>query len=338
MPLRYTVLPFVSTPTRMRQCLSYAPFLFLVAAANPSQRPFHGTACRQDDQIDNSQNHYETLKLNPGATPVEIKKSFYALSKTHHPDHNPTSPHASRRFMRISEAYSILSIPAKRSAYDRDVLRLSSHPHASHALHHRGSYSSTNPAGGRAPSGLSRRRGTFQGPPPSFFRSGGWGSQGAKRRAAHEGSAGNGTSTGRPGHDPSSSSSTTSRADVNGSSNGTEVGGGAGGMGPGQTPFRDPSAREVPHFDRASHERTGRHSDRRRATRQAAAQPYGQTGVGVGDVEPQRGMAGMFFVIGGVLVLSVLGPFVISLMWGSSPVDSKQEERRGKKSASKTTS
>ncbi|OTA54036.1 DnaJ-domain-containing protein, partial [Hypoxylon sp. EC38] len=239
-------------------------------------------------------NHYETLKLQPGATPAEIKKSFYALSKTHHPDHNPSNPHASRRFMRISEAYSVLSIPAKRAAYDRDTLRLQhhhhppSHPHA----HRHGSYSSTsNPAGGRPASGLSRRRTAFQGPPPSFFRSGGWGSQSAKRRAAHEESTGS-----------SFSSSSTS-----GSSSYTGAGAGSantGGMGPGQSPFGHGTS--VPHFDREAHERTGRHSDRRRAARRAHFE--GRQGA----VEAERGMAGMFFVIGGVLMVSILGPFAIS--------------------------
>lgn len=189
--------------------------------------------------------------------------------------------------MRISEAYSVLSIPAKRAAYDRDTLRLS--PHSAHSRHHghssssSPSYSSTNPAGGRPPSGLSRRRGTFQGPPPSFFRSGGWGSHGAKRRAAHDDSTG-----------------TTSSA---------------GGMGPGQSPHRHESttpdeaaAETLRHFDRASHERTGRQSDRRRAARQESSDGHRT------NVEVERGVAGMFFVIGGVIALSVLVPFGVGGM------------------------
>ncbi len=58
-----------------------------------------------------------------------LESSFYALSKTHHPDHNPSDPHAPRRFMRISEAYTVLSHAEKRAAYDRDVLRLHHHHH-----------------------------------------------------------------------------------------------------------------------------------------------------------------------------------------------------------------
>ncbi|KAI1808977.1 DnaJ-domain-containing protein [Daldinia bambusicola] len=288
-------------------------------ATQQQLKPFHTTARLRDEQIDNSRNHYETLKLQPGATPAEIKKSFYALSKTHHPDHNPANPHASRRFMRISEAYSVLSIPAKRAAYDRDTLRLhqppSHHPHHHHHHHRGGSYSSTsNPAGGRPPSGLSRRRGTFQGPPPSFFRSGGWGAHGAKRRAAHDESTGFGSGASSSSPHSHSSSDPSSSAGANSF--------GAGGMGPGQTPYGRGMEDEVPHFDRASHERTGRHIDRRRAARRAGLDGGGGSGSGGGgsssthvDAEPERGTTGMFFLIGGVLALSVLGPFAVGRMW-----------------------
>lgn len=218
--------------------------------------------------------------------------------------------------MRISEAYSILSIPAKRAAYDRDTLRLQSSPSHGHGQHGRqhGSYSSTGPAGGRPASGLSRRRGTFQGPPPSFFRSGGWGAQGTKRRAAHE------ESTGGSSSHSSSSAGTGSQQSASGT--GTETGAGtAGGMGPGQDPFGHGA--EVPHFDRLSHERTGRHIDRRRAARQAAQHMGGEHV----NIEPERGMAGMFFIIGGVLVLSILSPLAIGRAWGSS---GNNQERKGK--------
>ncbi|KAI2627333.1 DnaJ-domain-containing protein [Hypomontagnella submonticulosa] len=316
MPFRCAVSPLAAPAVHPRLYLLYAPFL-ITPESSPRQKhqPFHSTACLRDKQIDNSQNHYETLKVQPGATPAEIKKSFYALSKTHHPDHNPTNPHAARRFMRISEAYSILSIPAKRLAYDRDTLRLHHGPHHSHHGHRGGgSYSSTsNPAGGRPASGLSRRRSTFQGPPPSFFRSGGWGAQGPKRRAAHDEST---------GFSSASSSSTGSSSGGGSSSTNT-----AGGMGPGQSPFGPGGAEEVPHFDRASHERTGRQIDRRRAARQATVD-----GHAVG-IEPERGTAGMFFVIGGVLVLSVMAPVVVGKLWrGNGSGDDKKSENKGKKS------
>ncbi|KAI0387011.1 DnaJ-domain-containing protein [Hypomontagnella monticulosa] len=317
MPFRRAVSPLAVHAIDPRLYFLYAPFL--IAPASPGQsrhkyQPFHTTACLRDEQIDNSRNHYETLKLQPGATPAEIKKSFYTLSKTHHPDHNPTNPRASDRFMRIRAAYDILSIPAKRAAYDRDTLHLRSHPHSHHG--HRGSYSSTsNPAGGRPATGLSRRRSTFQGPPPSFFRSGGWGAHGAKRRAAHDESTG---SSSHPYSPHSSTSSTGSSG--SGSGGGSSSTSTAGGMGPGQSPFGR-GTDEVPHFDREAHERTGRHHDRRRAARQA----HGE-GRGV-EIEPERGTAGMFFLIGGVLVVSVMAPITIAKMWRTGGNGEKKSKK-----------
>ncbi|AEO63539.1 uncharacterized protein THITE_2011436, partial [Thermothielavioides terrestris NRRL 8126] len=130
-------------------------------------------------------------QLNP--TNPTTKRSFYLLSKRHHPDHNPTDPHAPSRFMRISEAYATLSHADRRARYDREVLpRLNPSPRYQHHQRPNGSsyHSTSGPAGGRPASDLSRRRGTYQGPPPSFFRSGGWGAHGAKRRQAHEESTG----------------------------------------------------------------------------------------------------------------------------------------------------
>ncbi|KAK2003313.1 DnaJ-domain-containing protein, partial [Colletotrichum falcatum] len=119
--------------------------------------PFTTSRALRDDVA--SANHYETLKVAHDASPSDIKKSFYALSKTHHPDHNRDDPNASRKFHAIAEAYSVLGTPAKRAAYDRS-LPTSSGPASSHGR--RGSYHSTSgPAGGRPASGLSRRRTTF---------------------------------------------------------------------------------------------------------------------------------------------------------------------------------
>lgn len=234
--------------------------------------------------------------MSPTASASEIKKSFYNLSKTHHPDLHEASARraAARRFMRISEAYSILSSPPKRAKYDREHMDL--HPaSAPTTTVKRGSYASTSMAGGRPASGLSRRRGTFQGPPPSFFRSGGWGTQGEKRRAAHEESTGGGGGGG-------------GTATSSGAGAGT-----VGGMGPGQDPFghRD----DVPHFDKESHQRTGRHSDRRRDARRAAAAASADRSDRPVAVEPEPGVAGMFFAIGGVLLLSFLGPLLIGRVW-----------------------
>ncbi|KAI1359318.1 hypothetical protein F5Y08DRAFT_319869 [Xylaria arbuscula] len=287
---------------------------------NIRRQPFHSTAPRRDAAIDNARDYYETLKVAPTATPAEIKKSFYTLSKTHHPDlHAATDRRiAAKRFMRISEAYSILSSPTKRAKYDREHMAHHSPSSSSSHLHptRQGSYSSTGPAGGRPASGLSKRRGTFTGPPPSFFRSGGWGSQGEKRRAAHEESTGGAGSS-------SGSSSTSSFGSGSGSgSTGTGSGSTMGGMGPGQDPFghRD----DVPHFDKEGHQRTGRHNDRRREARRASSAGGSHREGAV--IEPERGVAGMFFVIGGVVLISFLGPYLISRIWYASARQPKEKK------------
>ncbi|KAK4104566.1 DnaJ-domain-containing protein, partial [Parathielavia hyrcaniae] len=195
MPLRYTL------PSAARS--AQFPLRPATWQAWTCPRLFHASprALRLDTNPsdDDASNHYETLNVHPDASPAEIKRSFYLLSKRHHPDHNPTDPSSPTRFMRLSEAYATLSHAEKRARYDRDVMRLvlrsNYNRHHHHPPHKGSSYhsSSTGPAGGRPASGLSSRRttrGTYQGPPPSFFRSGGWGAHGAKRRAAHEESTG----------------------------------------------------------------------------------------------------------------------------------------------------
>ncbi|KAI9887573.1 MAG: hypothetical protein M1823_000557 [Watsoniomyces obsoletus] len=119
--------------------------------------------------------------------PTSRSPQFYNLSKTHHPDHNRNDPSASQRFVKISEAYAILGSPQKREQYDRQTFRSSSSTISSDRG---GSYrSSTGPVGGRPASGLSRRRTQFRGPPPSFYRSGGWGIHARKRQQAQANAA-----------------------------------------------------------------------------------------------------------------------------------------------------
>jgi curved DNA-binding protein CbpA len=230
-------------------------------------------------------------------------RSFYKLSKTHHPDRNPSDPSASQRFVKISEAYTTLSSPTKRQSYDR----ANPHLHASSSSHppHRGSYFSSSsssaygygPAGGRAPSGLSKRRSQFRGPPPSFYRSGGWGEHSAKRGAAHESSTGTSAS---PGGSYSSSSPGTGHPST------------AGGMGPGQRPFGEHAAQnDVPHFDRERHFRTHETQEARRRVRQRAEalrrKGAGVEGAGEGDEGWIGGGSGGSYLVNFLFVSGIIG-------------------------------
>lgn len=240
--------------------------------------------CRYRHEEISRRNHYERLGVRHDASPAEIKKSFYSLSKTHHPDVNRSDPSAAHIFSLISESYNILSDKSRRATYDRDVLRVHHHPQS----HRPGaSYHSSSPAGGRTASGLSRRKGTFRGPPPSFYRSGGWGSHSEKRRQAHEESTGSGN---------------TESTDHKQGPWANPFGEQHGGMGPGDDPFGHHN--EVPHFDKASHTRTHRREDQRRKERRE------RRAIGDDDIEfePQASMTGHFFIISGILAATILAP------------------------------
>jgi DnaJ family protein A protein 2 len=58
---------------------------------------------------------YETLELTKDATPKDIKKAYFRLSKIHHPDKGGDE----HQFKEIAAAYEILSDPEKRKMYDK---------------------------------------------------------------------------------------------------------------------------------------------------------------------------------------------------------------------------
>src|ERR1700755_1079659 len=63
--------------------------------------------------------YYEILGVGRGADDAGLKAAFRKLAMEHHPDRNGGCEEASGRFKEINEAYSILSDPQKRAAYDR---------------------------------------------------------------------------------------------------------------------------------------------------------------------------------------------------------------------------
>ncbi|MFW9925047.1 MAG: DnaJ domain-containing protein, partial [Candidatus Thorarchaeota archaeon] len=62
---------------------------------------------------------YETLGVQRNASPDDIKKAYRKLARLNHPDANPGDQEAEKRFKEISEAYSVLSDPDTRAAFDR---------------------------------------------------------------------------------------------------------------------------------------------------------------------------------------------------------------------------
>lgn len=212
-------------------------------------------------------------------------RRFYHLSKTHHPDHNQSDPTASTRFVKISEAYAVLGNPQKRQQYDRELERCSPSTSAfswggrtSGGSSFRSASVNTGPAGGRPASGLSRRRTQFKGPPPSFYRSGGWGTHARKRQAAADATASAATASAfASSQDTSRESGTSSSSSSSSYDTTTGSSGSRGGFGDARTsPFLfDDEYNDVPHFDRASHFRTQQQQQesRRRRQRMRRQQP-----------------------------------------------------------------
>ena len=63
--------------------------------------------------------YYEILGVGRDADDQQIKSAYRKLAREHHPDVNPGNQEAEERFKQAAEAYSVLSDPQKRAAYDR---------------------------------------------------------------------------------------------------------------------------------------------------------------------------------------------------------------------------
>jgi molecular chaperone DnaJ len=63
--------------------------------------------------------YYEVLSVSRDCDEQTLKSSYRKLALQYHPDRNPNNREAEEKFKEAAEAYSILSDPQKRAAYDR---------------------------------------------------------------------------------------------------------------------------------------------------------------------------------------------------------------------------
>jgi Ca-activated chloride channel homolog len=65
-------------------------------------------------------NFYARLKISRSATPDQIRKAYFHAARMLHPDTNP-DPNASEEFIKLQQAYEVLSNEDKRSTYDASL-------------------------------------------------------------------------------------------------------------------------------------------------------------------------------------------------------------------------
>ncbi|XP_051901250.1 dnaJ homolog subfamily C member 4 [Pristis pectinata] len=70
-----------------------------------------------------STTYYTILGIKPDATLEEIKKAFLEQSKKLHPDIDLSNPNLHTQFVRLNEAYSVLSKHSSRKEYDTRLQR-----------------------------------------------------------------------------------------------------------------------------------------------------------------------------------------------------------------------
>jgi len=63
--------------------------------------------------------YYKVLGVDKSASAADIKKAYRKLARKYHPDLNPNSKDAEKKFKEINEANEVLNDPEKRAKYDQ---------------------------------------------------------------------------------------------------------------------------------------------------------------------------------------------------------------------------
>ncbi|XP_053188700.1 dnaJ homolog subfamily C member 9 [Scomber japonicus] len=70
------------------------------------------------DEFFKTSNLYEVLGINKEATEAEIRRGYYKVSLTVHPDRAPEDPLATEKFQVLGKLYAVLSDKEQREVYD----------------------------------------------------------------------------------------------------------------------------------------------------------------------------------------------------------------------------
>ncbi|MDL5032079.1 J domain-containing protein [Pelomonas sp. APW6] len=113
-------------------------------------------------------NHYDTLEVSSRASPEVLRAAYRSLMQRYHPDRHPDDPQAAARTAAITEAYDVLSDPARRAAYDEALAaqQASAVPAGAHAAGAAaaGSSRGARSAGAAGAASAGRTRGGARGP------------------------------------------------------------------------------------------------------------------------------------------------------------------------------
>eukprot|EP00510_Aplanochytrium_minuta_P010270 CAMPEP_0184073500 /NCGR_PEP_ID=MMETSP0957-20130417/64694_1 /TAXON_ID=627963 /ORGANISM="Aplanochytrium sp, Strain PBS07" /LENGTH=409 /DNA_ID=CAMNT_0026375185 /DNA_START=178 /DNA_END=1407 /DNA_ORIENTATION=+ len=89
-------------------------------------REYHEYGYRQRQQVqqnvDTSQNHYKVLGVDRAASDREIKRAYRKRAAKYHPDISK-DPRAEEKFIKINQAYEVLSDASKRRNFDQTYSR-----------------------------------------------------------------------------------------------------------------------------------------------------------------------------------------------------------------------
>uniref|UniRef100_A0A7S3PAH5 J domain-containing protein n=1 Tax=Aplanochytrium stocchinoi TaxID=215587 RepID=A0A7S3PAH5_9STRA len=79
---------------------------------------YGGRQHNTNGQVDASQDHYKILEVDRSASDRDIKKAYRKKAVKHHPDRSD-DPRAAEKFIKINQAYEVLSDRSKRREYDQ---------------------------------------------------------------------------------------------------------------------------------------------------------------------------------------------------------------------------